>query len=157
MSEELFIASTNKLDIVSKEITEKIVDSSDPEELNELVSIFNLNQKKRNIVRADILSRLLDKVSIQMVDRLDKHSGEFSNKDLLDYLSTVRNALDKNDVSIEESELKPIIAQQNNVNVNITTLDRESRERVSEAVLSLLKQANGNLQDIDFTDLEEEE
>ena len=154
MSEEL--TRYSKLDEESKAITEQIIDEESIDELNNLLAKFNLNQKKRNIVRTEMLSRLMDKASVQMVERLDKHAGEFSNKDLLDYLATARAAIDKNNISIDSSDMKPLIAQQNNLNVNITTLSRESKERVSDAVRALLAKMSSGVSDMDFSDFEEE-
>lgn len=131
----------DKLDKKSEELVEKIVDEQDSDKLKDLVGLFNINQSKKNILRADIYSKLLDKISIQMVERLDKKSGEFSNKDLLDYLTAVRTAIDKSDVAPENINI-PIIQNNTQVNVNIDSgLSRESKEKVIDAVNALLAKA----------------
>ena len=131
----------DKLDKKSEELVEKIVDEQDSDKLKDLVGLFNINQSKKNILRADIYSKLLDKISIQMVERLDKKSGEFSNKDLLDYLTAVRTAIDKSDIAPENINI-PIIQNNTQVNVNIDSgLSRESKEKVIDAVNALLAKA----------------
>lgn len=145
------------LDKKSEELVTKIVNEEDSDKLKDLVSLFNVNQSKKNIVRADIYSRLLDKISIQMVERLDKKSGEFSNKDLLDYLTAVRTAIDKSDIAPENINM-PIIQNNTQVNVNIDSgLNRESKERIIDSVRAILERAkNNNNQIIDIDEKVEE-
>lgn len=144
------------LDKKSEELVNKIVDEEDSDKLKDLVGLFNVNQSKKNIVRADIYSRLLDKISLQMVERLDKKSGEFSNKDLLDYLTAVRNAVDKTDISPENINM-PIIQNNTQVNVNIDSgFSRESKEKIIDSVRAILERAKNNNQVIDINDEVEE-
>ena len=147
----------DKLDKKSEELVEKIVDEQDSDKLKDLVGLFNINQSKKNILRADIYSKLLDKISIQMVERLDKKSGEFSNKDLLDYLTAVRTAIDKSDIAPENINI-PIIQNNTQVNVNIDSgLSRESKERVIDAVNAFLAKAKKEKEQIiDITNEVEE-
>lgn len=144
------------LDKKSEELVTKIVDEEDSDKLKDLVSLFNVNQSKKNIVRADIYSRLLDRISLQMVERLDKKSGEFSNKDLLDYLVAVRTAIDKSDISPENINM-PIIQNNTQVNVNIDGgFNRESKEKIIDSVRAILERAKNNNQVIDINDEVEE-
>ena len=61
------LSGRDKLDKKSEELVEKIVYEQDSDKLKDLVGLFNINQSKKNILRADIYSKLLDKISIQMV------------------------------------------------------------------------------------------
>lgn len=151
------LSGRDKLDKKSEELVEKIVDEQDSDKLKDLVGLFNINQSKKNILRADIYSKLLDKISIQMVERLDRKSGEFSNKDLLDYLTAVRTAIDKSDIAPENINI-PIIQNNTQVNVNIDSgLSRESKERVIDAVNALLAKAKKEKEQIiDITNEVEE-
>ena len=156
-TELALLSGKDKLDRKSEELVEKIVDEQDSDKLKDLVGLFNINQSKKNILRADIYSKLLDKISIQMVERLDKKSGEFSNKDLLDYLTAVRTAIDKSDIAPENINI-PIIQNNTQVNVNIDSgLSRESKERVIDAVNALLAKAKKEKEQIiDITNEVEE-
>jgi hypothetical protein len=46
------------LQLGSEELKKKLIESTDSSELNDLVSVFNLNLKKREIIRADVFSEL---------------------------------------------------------------------------------------------------
>jgi len=43
---------------ISKDLRNKLLSTTDNQELTDLVSLFNLNLKKKEIVRADVLSDL---------------------------------------------------------------------------------------------------
>ena len=151
----LISISKNKLDETSENLVSKIIEEQDSEKLKDLVTLFNLNQSKKNIVRADIYSKLLDKISIQMVERFSKKPGEFSNKDLLEYLSAVRTAIDKTDLQPENINM-PIIQNNTQVNLNMNGLNRDSRERVADAIKSILSNIENKNDIIDICDNIEE-
>ncbi len=150
------LKSRENLDKTSEDLITKIVAENDSEKLKDLVSLFNVNQSKKNIVRADIFSKLLDKISIQMVERFEKKPGEFSNKDLLDYLTAVRSAIDKSDIIPEDITI-PVIQNNTQVNVNIdNNLSRESKERIADAVNSIMAKLKNNGSIIDISEDVEE-
>ncbi len=94
------------------------------------------------------LNSLLDKVGDQMIERFDKKPGEFSNKELLDYMTVVQSTIDRANKSIELVDETPaIVVNQQNNQINIDgapVLDRESRMRVVEAVKGIMKTLNLN-------------
>lgn len=130
--------SKNNKQIVDNGLDNKLLQATSESEINEIVQLFNLNMKKKDVIRANKLSDLQDKIAEQISARIDKHAGEFSNKDLLDYLNAIQNILSKQ--NFDESIQVPQIAVQNNtVNVNIEdSLSRESRQRIQEAIKSIL-------------------
>ena len=148
--------SGSSLDEVSKSLVDQIVDEQDPDKLKNLVSLFNVNQSKKNLVRVEMFSRLMDKISIQMMERFEKKPGEFSNKDLLDYLSAVRSAIDKNDINIDNMPT-PIIQNNTQVNISVDTLDRNSKERVADAVKSILSKLSSYDDIVDVSDLDDKQ
>lgn len=148
--------SGSSLDEVSKSLVDQIVDEQDPDKLKNLVSLFNVNQSKKNLVRVEMFSRLMDKISIQMMERFEKKPGEFSNKDLLDYLSAVRSAIDKNDINIDNMPT-PIIQNNTQVNISVDTLDRNSKERVADAVKSILSKLSSYDDIVDVSDVDDEQ
>lgn len=83
--------------------------------MNDLVSLFNLNLRKREIIRADVFSELQDSIATQMSKRLEKNQDTFSNKDLLDYLNSIQSILNKYD---RQEDKLPTIAIQNNLVIN---------------------------------------
>ena len=107
---DIVLFNKDNLDKMSEDLVSKIVEEQDSNKLKDLVNLFNVNQSKKNIVRAEVFSRLLDKISLQMVERFDKKPGEFSNKDLLEYLTAVRTAIDKTDILPENMNI-PIMSK----------------------------------------------
>ena len=76
-----------------------------------------------------------------MVERFEKRPGEFSNTDLLNYLNTVQNSIERANKSLTGIDETPAIKiNVENVNVNEEpVLDRESRERISAALKAIMK------------------
>ena len=156
MDSVALVNNKKSLDKSSEDLIKNIVLEQDPDRLKDLVSLFNTVQSKKNIVRVDAFSKLLDKISDQMIERFEKKPGEFSNKDLLDYLNAVRSAMDKSDI-VPENINMPVIQNNTQVNLNIDTgLSKESKERVADAVNSILAKLKNNNSVIDITEEAEE-
>ena len=140
------LISVIPLDNQTAKLTNELIEEQDLDKVKNLTKLFNLNQAKRNAIRVMKLNSLLDKVSDQMIERFDKKPGEFSNKELLDYMSVVQSTIDRANKSIELVDQTPaiVINQQNNqVNIdNSPVLDRESRMRVVEAVKGIMNTLN---------------
>lgn len=140
------LISVIPLDNQTAKVTNELIEEQDLDKVKNLTKLFNLNQAKRNAIRVMKLNSLLDKVSDQMIERFNKKPGEFSNKELLDYMTVVQSTIDRANKSIELVDQTPaiVINQQNN-QVNIDTspvLDRESRMRVVEAVKGIMNTLN---------------
>ena len=140
------LISVIPLDNQTAKVTNELIEEQDLDKVKNLTKLFNLNQAKRNAIRVMKLNSLLDKVSDQMIERFDKKPGEFSNKELLDYMSVVQSTIDRANKSIELVDQTPaiVINQQNNqVNIDSSpVLDRESRMRVVEAVKGIMSTLN---------------
>lgn len=122
-----------------------IIKEKNPEELKDLTNLFNMNQAKKSIERANKYSKLLDNVVDKMSERIEKRADQFTNEDLLDYLNAIQKALEKNEMTDISNEMAPIIQyQQNNqVNINVDSgLNRESREKVMDAIKAIMEKAN---------------
>lgn len=126
------------LQLSPDELKQKLLDSTDSQEMNDLVSLFNLNLKKREIIRADTFSELQDNIAEQMKKRLNKNQDTFSNKDLLDYLNSIQSILNKYD-NKDDKSLQ--IAIQNNLVINQSSeeLDKDSRDRIADVIRNILK------------------
>ena len=140
------LISVIPLDNQTAKVTNELIEEQDLDKVKNLTKLFNLNQAKRNAIRVMKLNSLLDKVSDQMIERFNKKPGEFSNKELLDYMTVVQSTIDRANKSIELVDQTPaiVINQQNNqVNIdNSPVLDRESRMRVVEAVKGIMSTLN---------------
>jgi hypothetical protein len=140
------ISGSELLDARSEEIVNSIIDETDSDKLKNLIAVFNSNQSKKDIVRNNVFSILLDKISMQMLERFEKNPNAFSNKDLIDYLNAIKSA--KSGKIDTETIDAPAI--QNNTQINVTMVDglnRESKERVVGAVQAILKRLNTQPED----------
>jgi hypothetical protein len=132
------------LDDSTNKLAKDIVQENDVEKVQNLVHLFNLNQSKKNVLRILKLNNLLDKVQDQMIERFEKKPGEFSNADLLNYMQVAQSAIDRANKSLNLVDETPSITM-NQVNVNISedpVLNRESREKVTEAIAAIMKKLN---------------
>lgn len=115
-----------------------MLNSQNTDELTDIVKLFNLQLKKKEIIRTDVLSELLDRVTNQMQKRLEVQSDSFSNKDLLDFFNSIQTSIAKHN-STDETNL-PTIAIQNNVviNDNSKELSKDSRDRITDLIKELM-------------------
>ena len=108
-----------------------------------LTHLFNLNQAKKNVLRILKLNQLLDKVSDQMIERFEKRPGEFSNADLLNYMQVAQSAIDRANKSLNLVDETPAIQiNQQNIIMDKEILDKDSRDRVTDAVNAILNKIN---------------
>lgn len=125
-----------------EELELQLLQEDNIDEINKIIDIFNLNIKKKEIVRSGKLSQLQDKISEQMAERIGQHGGEFSNKDLLDYFKVIQDTLNKQDNSLDSINTPAIqINQQNQVNISMMpedNLNRDSKDRVTSAIRAIL-------------------
>ena len=131
-----------RLDSDADEIANKIMQETDDLNIKNLTHLFNLNQAKKNALRILKLNSLLDKVSDQMIERFEQRPGEFSNNDLLNYMTVVQSSIDRANKQLNLIDEMPAITL-NQVNVNMENmLDRESRSKITEAVNKILQMAS---------------
>ena len=140
----------NKCVFCNQKIISGVVEFApdDVDKIKDLTHLFNVQNAKKNALRIVKLNGLLDKVSDQAIERFEKRPGEFSNKDLLDYMTVVQNSIDRSTkaLNLEEQPLIQINQNTSEVNVNLgeNSMNRESREKVLNAVNMLLKIAQSN-------------
>lgn len=128
-------------ELKEQDITEKFLTETDPKELQTIVDMFNLNIKKKNMLRTTRISEIQDSIVSQIFQRVSSRPDEFSNTDLINYFKVMQETLQKNP---SDTELPTIHINQNNqVNINMDNqgLDRMSRERVANAIRNILSQA----------------
>ena len=154
---ELAVVDTLPLDTETTEIANQILRESDVEKVKDLTALFNLNQRKKNVVRLMKFNGLLDTVSDQMLERFQKRADEFSNNDLLNYMQVVQSAIDRTQKSLDLISETPAIQlnTQNNLNINVIDggLDRDSKERVSDAVKAILERIKSMGDDSGLSDI----
>ena len=146
----------------------QIIAEKDIEKTKDLTHLFNINQNKKTMIRIDKLSGLQDNLVDQFVRRIEERPDEISNKELMDGIKIVQDIIERGQKQVESVEQTPLIQfnQQNN-SVNIgeggTQLNKESRDRVKNAVLTFLSGLKNqpmteeivNTQVVDVTENEE--
>ena len=149
MNEELnlpAVSDINTADIDAKvtDIVSKVLDEEDVSKTKDLMSLFNWNMSKKNMLRVLKLNNLYDDVTEQMIKRFAYKPDQFSNDDLLNYMKTVQGAITNSSKIMEEvQEPAPAIIQNNTqINLNVgESFSRESRERILAAVQATLNAA----------------
>ena len=134
--------ATDKLKSDTENIVLDILNSDDTLKTKDLTQLFNLAQLKKQVVRSAAYNTILDNVTEQIQKRVENNADCFSNKDLIDYVKTISDSLEKTQRQISDVDTSPTITinQQNNtVVVGESELSRESRENVLEAVNAFLK------------------
>ena len=125
-------------------LNERILNETDMEQFDKIKSIFDLNIKKKEILRLGKLSDLQDLTIEEMSNRLKKRSGEFSNQDLIGYFKTIQDTINKSDTSLDNLDVASIKVVQNQVNINMNhedELNRDEKNRVIEAIRSILNKS----------------
>ena len=139
----LTIVNADDLNKESLSLINQIIAESDIEKTKDLTHLFNINQNKKTMIRIDKLSGLQDNLVDQFARRIAERPDEISNKELMDGIKIVQDIIERGQKQVEGVEQTPLIQfnQQNN-SVNLgdgqTQLNKESRDRVKNAVLSLL-------------------
>ena len=160
------IVPVKPLNEESKALIEQIIAESDEQKVKDLTHLFNANQNKKTMARVDKLSDLLDTITDQALIRFTSRPDEISNKELFDGLKIVQDLIERGQKQVSGVGETPLIQfnqQTNEVNIGngaASNLNRDSRERVKSAVLSLLSSITTNSTEpaeADFEDKTESE
>ena len=146
MSDENKLVPIN-LETPIEELSDRILNETDIEQFDKMKNLFDLNMKKKEIIRLNKLNDLQDLTVEEMSNRLQKRSGEFSNQDLLGYFKTIQDSISKSDTSLDGIDVASIKVIQNQLNINMNNedgLSRESKNKVIEAIRSILDKSTSN-------------
>lgn len=141
---DLTTIDTANLNTEAKQIIAQIIKENNVEKTKDLTQLFNNNQNKKTLVRINKMNDLLDALTDQALARLTSRPNEISNKELLDGMKIVQDMIERGQkqTSSTEEDTTPIIQinQQNNeVHLDGYTGNKESRERVKNAVQAILQ------------------
>lgn len=148
---ELIEVSTNDLYKQGDDLVNELIKENDTGKVNDLTNLFKLNQKKKDIYRANKLSNLLNLIDNEVYDRISATPESFDNYDLLKYMESTQSAISNTYQNLDRQPLIQINNQKNEINFNNSGLDRESRARVLEVVSAIISNANN------IIDVEEDE
>lgn len=139
--------NNQNLPVLDENITTLVNDviaETDINKTKDLISLFNWNISKKNVVRIQKLNNLFDNVTDQMAKRFETKPDQFSNDDLLNYMKAVQGAIDSSNKIIENIEEPAPQIIQNNTQININGVekfDRESRARILAAIQATIDAA----------------
>ena len=132
----------------TQDIEKQLLEEEDLDTLNDVISLFNISLKKKNLVRSSKLSEVQDKIVNQIAARVDDRPDNFSNEDLLKYYKTIQDTLSKTDTSLDDMKVPTIqLNQQINID-NGNEFNRESRKKIIDTVNQVLELAKNNSQEI---------
>lgn len=157
-------AGTN-LSAESQKLIGELTSEKDRQKLQVIEQQFNEIQRKKQLARISKLSDVQDMLTDQFYQRVSQRPDEISNKEMLDGMKVVQDLMEKNQRYTDAVEEIPQLIQINQTEVNVgNNLNRDSRERVKNAVLDLLnginkaQQESTTIVDADFTaDVDKEE
>ena len=153
------------LSIESQRLIGELTLEKDKQKMQAIEQQFNEIQRKKQLARISKLSDVQDMLTDQFYQRISQRPDEISNKEMLDGMKVVQDLMEKNQKHAEVAEEIPQLIQINQTEVNVgSNLNRDSRERVKNAVLGLLSSINNAQQapeeptiiETDFVSEEEE-
>lgn len=138
----IIAADTKPLNQEAQDLINQLVAEHDIEKAKDLTYLFNVNQNKKTMVRVNKFSDLLDVMTDQVLKRVSARPDEISTKELLDGIKTIQDMIERgtkmaSGVPEAPTPLIQINQQINETNVD-TSLSRDSRERVKNAVSAVL-------------------
>lgn len=153
------------LSLESQKLIGELTVEKDKQKMQALEQRFNDIQHKKQLARISKLSDVQDMLTNQFYQRISQRPDEISNKEMLDGMKVVQDLIEKNQKRSEVPEEIPQLIQINQTEVNVgNNLNRDSRERVKNAVLGILENINkaqpasveSNLIEADFVEKEED-
>ena len=136
------------------DLENEILNSTEAEDLVEIIDLFNINLQKRNIIRNKKLSDVQDKVVERMLEKIQNEPWEFSNDDLIKFHKVIQETL-KTSNSLDKDNI-PTIQVNQQINVSTPEFTRESREKILSAVRDILKNNNSVNEKLDEVEIIDE-
>lgn len=174
ISEETSLASISEtglaeahaaLSAESQRLVSELTFERDRQKMQAIEQQFNDIQRKKQLARVSKLSDVQDMLTDQFFQRISQRPDEISNKEMLDGMKVVQDLMEKNLKQAETIEEIPQLIQINQTEVTVgNNLNRDSREKVKNAVLDILNSINKaqstptdtDIIEADFTEEEED-
>lgn len=133
------LAPIRKLYNEGDDITNQIIAESDPDKVKDLTDLFNLNLRKKEIARINKLNNLLEIVDDEVIARITTEPETFDNEVLLKYMNSTQQAINGIKQTVDEQPLVQI--NNNEIHIEESGLNQESRKKVLEAVMNIINSA----------------
>ena len=131
------------LNAESQRLVGELTFERDRQKIQAIEQQFNDIQRKKQLARVSKLSDVQDMLTDQFYKRISQRPDEISNKEMLDGMKVVQDLMEKNLKQAETIEEIPQLIQINQTEVNVgNNLNRDSREKVKNAVLGILDSIN---------------
>lgn len=131
------------LNAESQRLVGELTFERDRQKMQAIEQQFNDIQRKKQLARVSKLSDVQDMLTDQFYKRISQRPDEISNKEMLDGMKVVQDLMEKNLKQAETIEEIPQLIQINQTEVNVgNNLNRDSREKVKNAVLGILDSIN---------------
>lgn len=133
------------LDRQALEIINQVIAESDVEKTKDLTNLFNLNQKKKTMVRVNTLNELQDLLIQQQMQRVKERPDNMTQQELTQAIKTVQDLIDRGITTVSGVNDTPLIQinnQDNSVNVGPEALSKASRDKVNSFVMDILRKAS---------------
>lgn len=160
MDEGTELATISKYAQVFKEgndIVDQIINAKTSDELADVTNLFLANQRKKDMIRSHKLSGLLGLIDDEVLTRFASNPEDFDNDQLLNYMNATQKNIGAITRELDEKPVVQINTQHNEINLNNTGLNRESRTRVLAAVQELLSNMQtDDVLDIDFEEVDDD-
>ena len=147
---ELVVNDKVKLNLEATEITNQIISEKDPSKIDDLTQLFLLNKKKKDLVRINKLSNLIDTIDDEVIARFEEEPESFDNDQLIKYMSSTQQIVNSTLQGINNTPSILINNQKNEIHISDSGLNRESRAKVLEVIDNILKN------NLDIIDVEED-
>jgi DNA-binding FadR family transcriptional regulator len=143
ISETALAEARANLSIEAQRLIGELTSEKDKQKMQAIEQQFNDIQRKKQIARVSKLSDVQDMLTDQFYRRISERPDEISNKEMLDGMKVVQDLMEKNLKQAETIEEIPQLIQINQTEVNVgNNLNRDSRERVKNAVIDILNSIN---------------
>lgn len=149
----LEVAGAN-LSLEAQRLIGELTTEKDKQKMQAIEQQFNEIQRKKQLARVSKLSDVQDMLADQFYKRISQRPDEISNKEMLDGMKVIQDLMEKSQKHTDSIEDIPQLIQINQTEVNVgNNLNRDSRERVKNAVLDLLNSINKTQQMADEQDV----
>ena len=136
-------ASRANLSVEAQKLIGELTSEKDKQKMQMIEQQFNEIQRKKQLARVSKLSDVQDMLTDQFYKRISQRPDEISNKEMLDGMKVIQDLMEKSQRQADSVEEVPQLIQINQTEVNVgNNLNRDSRERVKNAVLGLLSTIN---------------
>ena len=132
MTTALIASANSGLSLEAKRILSQLVGEQDAGKTKDLTYLFNQNQNKKTMVRIDKMGDLVDSLTNKLSDRIAKQPEQFTNKELVDTIKTLSDLMERGQARVmgldQEAPFIQVNQQNNEINTEASTLDKESRD-----------------------------